>query len=87
MSKYDTLTRFLKHQAGTAEYPIDQLNELVPGGLPASARKYEAWWNNNDPSHHHCQSWATAGFTAHPDLRRAVVRFDPIRARSVRAEA
>lgn len=78
MSKYDAMTNFLRHQRGSAEYPIKQLAEIVPGGLPRSAYEYEAWWSNNDPSHHHCQSWAAAGLTAHPDLRRQVVRFDPV---------
>ena len=76
MTKYDALTKFLRHQQGPVEYPLDRLNEIVPGGLPRSAFLYEAWWSNNDPTHSHCRSWAAAGFTAHPDLRRQVVRFE-----------
>jgi hypothetical protein len=78
VSKYDALTRFLRHQKGPVKYPLSRLNEIVPGGLPPSAFQYEAWWNNDDPSHSHCRSWAAAGFTAHPDLRRQVVRFELI---------
>ena len=76
MSKYDALTQFLRHQKGPIEYPLSRLNEIVPGGLPASAFQYEAWWSNGDPSHPHCRSWAAAGFSAHPNLARQVVRFE-----------
>ena len=76
MSKYDALTSFLRHQQGPVEYPLSRLDEVVPGGLPPSAFKYDAWWINGDRSHSHCRSWAAAGFTAHPNLRRQVVRFE-----------
>ena len=76
MSKYDALTRFLRHQMGPVEYSLSRLNEVVPGGLPPSAFKYDAWWINGDRSHSHCRSWAAAGFSAHPNLRKQVVRFE-----------
>jgi hypothetical protein len=76
MSKYDALTRFLRHQMGPVEYSLQRLDEIVPGGLPPSAYKHQAWWSNGDRTHSHCTSWAAAGFTAHPDLDRQVVRFE-----------
>lgn len=76
MSKYDALTRFLRHQKGPVEYPLSRLDEVVPGGLPPSAHKHAVWWNNRDRSHSHCRSWDAAGFSAHPDLERQVVRFE-----------
>jgi hypothetical protein len=78
MSKYDALTRFLRHQMGPVEYPLARLDEVVSGGLPPSAYKHSRWWSNGDRTHSHCSAWAEAGFTAHPDLDRGVVRFDLI---------
>ena len=77
MSKYDALTDIL-NRSGSGEYLMDQLNEVIPGGLPRSAYDWEAWWNNDDPSHHHCQSWAAAGLVARPDLGRKLVRFESL---------
>jgi hypothetical protein len=75
MSKYDPLQEFLAARAGnTVTLTFGQIDELV-GKLPASARQYQVWWRNNDPSHQHCQSWGDAGYAAHPDLRGRRVIF------------
>lgn len=58
MSKYATLRDWLR-QSGHAQVPVsfDQLNDLVPGGLPPSAYNHGAWWNNeSDPGSTHSQS-------------------------------
>lgn len=77
MSKYDPLREFLaKRTGGDITLTFDQIDHLV-GTLPRSAREYQLWWLNNDPSHQHCQSWGDAGYTAHPDPRRQRVTFRP----------
>ncbi len=75
MSKYDPLRDFLTARAeNTVTLTFSEIGDLV-GTLPPSARKYEVWWLNNDPSHQHCQSWGEAGYTAHPDLPGGRVTF------------
>jgi hypothetical protein len=75
MSKYDVLRDHLERQSGYVNFTLDELNALIPGGLPPSASLYEAWWNNEDASHHHCRSWGDAGYRAKVDLARKQVRF------------
>ena len=77
MSKYDALRDHLRRRSGEVTYRLDDLADLVPGGLPPSAYRHPAWWANGDRSHPHSQSWGDAGYTAHPDLARGVVRFVP----------
>ena len=59
------------------QFTLDELNTLIPGGLPPSAFLYEAWWNNDDRSHHHCRAWGDAGYRTQVDLSRKQVRFVP----------
>ena len=77
MSKYDPLRDYLARRSGSVTMTMDEIANLVPGGLPRSAYQYGAWWNNNDSSHPHCQSWGSAGYYARPDLGGRRVRFDP----------
>ncbi|WP_435821626.1 DUF7662 domain-containing protein [Micromonospora musae] len=75
MSKYDALHDHLRRGTGEVRYTLAEMSDLVPGGLPPSAYRYEAWWANGDRTHSHSRSWGHAGFTAHPDLDRGTVRF------------
>lgn len=77
MSKYDVLRDHLQRQTGYVDFTLDELDALIPGGLPPSARQYEIWWMNNDPSHHHSRSWGEAGYRVQVDLARKHVRFVP----------
>jgi hypothetical protein len=67
MSKYATLRDWLR-QSGRAKVRMsfDQLDDLVPGGLPPSAHRHDAWWNNESgPGSTHSQSrlgWMAAGY-------------------------
>jgi hypothetical protein len=67
VSKYAELRDWLR-QCGRARVRItfDQLNDLVPGGLPPSAYNHDAWWNNESgPNSTHSQSrsgWMPAGY-------------------------
>jgi hypothetical protein len=70
MSKYDRLTQYLSRKAhekhSSLRMSFAEVGALIPGGLPASALKYTAWWNSN--GHSHAQSWERSGFKASPDL-------------------
>jgi len=77
VSKYDVLRDNLSKLSSDVTFQLDQLSDMIPGGLPPSAYRYEAWWNNDDPSHSHCRSWGDAGYTAQVDLARKRVRFVP----------
>ncbi len=79
MAKYGDLTELLNGKRGELNISIDlTMNEIadaVPGGLPPSAYKFEAWWSNDDATHPQSRSWADADYDAHPDLRASTVRF------------
>ncbi len=77
MSKYDALRDHLRGVHHEVRYSITEISKIVPGGLPRSAFRWEAWWANEDPTHSHCRSWGDAGFTAHPDLAGQRVGFVP----------
>lgn len=77
MSKFDSIRDLLRDQSGTVEMSIDDLSDLVSGGLPASAYDWEMWWSNDDPTHSQSRSWGDAGYRAEPELRRKKVRFVP----------
>lgn len=76
MSKYSPLHQRLIRAGESLSLPFDEVADLV-GGLPASAFKYAAWWNNDDPSHSHSRSWSDAGYRAEVDLAARIVRFTP----------
>jgi hypothetical protein len=76
-SKYDPLRDWLNLVATSNVFmTFDEVSRLV-GGLPASAEKYDAWWNNEDGDTRHvqCRSWLEAGFHAHVDRIARKVRF------------
>ena len=77
MPKYKSLQTLLQHQSGVADFTLDELDTLIPGGLPPSAYLYEAWWSTDDPSHHQSDAWRDAGYRAQVDLERKQVRFVP----------
>ena len=64
MAKYDPLFRHLvaADAAAPIEMTFTDIERLV-GPLPASASKYSAWWNNEQPdtSHGQALAWLNAG--------------------------
>ena len=65
-SKYDPLRERLA-QDGSAEVrmPFAVLDGLVTGGLPASARRWKVWWQNDGAgSHVQARAWLDAGYRA-----------------------
>ena len=64
MSKYAPLADHLKAQVGDAvELTFTQIDQLV-GGLPPSARSYDAWWANSrtNDTHGWAHQWIEAGW-------------------------
>lgn len=63
MAKYDALAVALKQtQATSRTLTFDELDALVPGGLPPSARQYREWWANAVSADGQAASWLGAGW-------------------------
>jgi hypothetical protein len=64
MSKYDPLRRYLEQSlAPEIVLSFAEIEAILGGALPASARRHRAWWANEQTgSHSHCRSWLDAGF-------------------------
>ena len=70
MSRYTQLTPFLlSKQDAQVTLSFDELDSLVAGGLPNSAKQYHAWWANNAASQPHAKFWLDAGRRAAPDFK------------------
>jgi hypothetical protein len=63
VSKYSSLRRHLEREAGpSVEMTFDEIDDVV-GGLPASARRYPAWWSNErEGTHVQARAWMDAGW-------------------------
>jgi hypothetical protein len=64
VGKYDPLREHLRHQrADSVPMTFEEVAELVPGGLPASAYNHQAWWANEESgTHTHARAWLDAGY-------------------------
>lgn len=81
MGRYDPLRAHLVEANAKGQYRVEMtFNEIerLVGGLPASARKYDAWWSNEqDGQHVQARAWLDAGYTVtNVDLNAARTRFD-----------
>ncbi len=69
---YDPLFRHLEtlRRDHSAEVILQfkTIERLIGRPLPASARKYSAWWGNNRVCHVQAAAWMDAGFKATPRL-------------------
>lgn len=76
MSRYSQLTEHLLSNPN-AQFILsfDELDKVVFGGLPASARQYPAWWANNALSQPHAKYWLNAGLRATPNFKNGFVVF------------
>lgn len=82
MAKYDPLFKLLCREPNEQVHLTFAEIEAVVGPLPASARKYSAWWGNEPGggSHVQAQSWLNAGREVESvDLRHERVRFSTAR--------
>jgi hypothetical protein len=77
-SRYDPLRRYL---AGRSEPVVHlsfaEIERIIGGPLPASARRHRPWWaNERSGSHVHASAWMGAGRrTANVDLNSGAVDF------------
>nr|WP_315051013.1 hypothetical protein [uncultured Brevundimonas sp.] len=78
MAKYDPLHRYLRRQsAAEVVLTFSEIENLLTGILPKSARRRE-WWANEaaeDTSHVQCRAWMRAGYLAFPTVERDSVTF------------
>lgn len=75
-SKYQALTEYLSERSDpVVELTFAELDRLV-GGMPASARKHQAWWANSRSAQPHAKYWLDATRRANPDFNAGRVRFE-----------
>lgn len=75
-SKYEPIGSHLKSMGGeVATLSFDEVEELIGGPLPSSARRHRAWWANTD-THSQASVWLKSGWTvARADLENATITF------------
>ena len=77
-SKYDPL---YDHLLDSPNYVValsfTEIERILGFALPASARRYQAWWaNEREGTHSHARSWLDASYkTQGVDLNAQAVRF------------
>jgi hypothetical protein len=64
MAKYDDLGKYLHHiTEHEVHLTFDQIEAIVPGGIPPSAFNHAAWWANEESgSHVHALAWMDSGW-------------------------
>lgn len=63
MAKYDALAEALSTTHATSRtFSFDELDNLVPGGLPTSARGSRSWWDNAVSADGQAAAWLGAGW-------------------------
>jgi hypothetical protein len=63
MSKYEVLSRFLRDtDKSKLNLKFSEIERILGTPLPASARRYPAWWSNNRGSHVQAHAWLDSGF-------------------------
>lgn len=78
MSKYDALLKLLKGATGTVELSFEDIERTLGFQLPASARRYPAWWSNSGGTHVQAAAWMVAGYrTEDVNIAAGRVRFVP----------
>jgi len=77
-SRYDPLKRYLAERtAPVIHLSFGDVERIIGGPLPASARRHRPWWaNERSGSHVHASAWMGAGRrTTNVDLNAATVDF------------
>jgi hypothetical protein len=78
MSKYRPLSSWLAGQGGNLVHAsFEQIETILGFALPASARAYPQWWED-DPKHVQAQAWLTVGFRTE-NLRLTAETVDLVR--------
>lgn len=75
--KYDPLGVFLENSGSeNIAMSFEQIERMIDGLLPASARKYEAWWSNSPVPGRQNEAWLRHGWlTADVNLKSRTIRF------------
>jgi hypothetical protein len=83
--KYEPLEQYLSASVqDVTVLEFVEIERILGACLPASARKYPAWWSNSGEGHVNAQAWLRAGFKAEQlDLDRARVAFRRVGDRSI----
>lgn len=76
MSRYAPLTAvLLSNPEAQVALSFDELDRIIPGGLPDSAKKYATMWTNKEESRAQAKSWLDAGRRASLDVKGKRVVF------------
>jgi hypothetical protein len=78
ISRYDGLRDYLSHRSEpVVRLSFADIEKIIGGPLPASARRYRPWWaNEQSGTHVHARSWLDAGRrTANVDVNAATTDF------------
>src|SRR5262245_53918686 len=61
--KYDPLRHYLLQQT-QSRLPMTfrEVESIIGGALPASARRHRPWWANDATGHAHAHAWLQAGY-------------------------
>jgi hypothetical protein len=61
--KYDPLRHYLRQQTQSrVPMTFQQVEAVIGGPLPASARKHRPWWANDAMGHAHANAWLEEGY-------------------------
>lgn len=77
-SRYDGLRDYLSRRTQRVVHlSFVEIEQIIGGSLPASAKQYPAWWSNHEPGTNvQARSWLDVGRrTASVDLKGATVDF------------
>jgi hypothetical protein len=82
--KYAPLERYLRAQTGRrVPMTFQQVESVIGGPLPASARRHRPWWANDATGHAHANAWLGARYrTEQVDMQGEKLVF--VRAADVR---
>ena len=62
VGKYYALEQYLERsESPTITLTFEDIERILGEPLPASARKYAAWWANSSEGHSHANAWLNAG--------------------------
>lgn len=84
-SRYAPLALWLHSQRSSrdrVQLSFEDIEEIIGGDLPASARRHRAWWANDSVAHTHSQLWLEVGWrTAQVNVTGESVTFTRIKER------
>jgi len=82
--RYEALGNYLsKLDKSNVTLKFDEIERIIGGKLPDSARKHRAWWGNDRSHSHAVKGWLNAGWKVkRVDFERGLVEFE----RSTRVE-